>query len=145
MREIKFRIWDKKNKKMIYSDGLISYFDDDGMEHLSQEVMFADMWGNALIYHHSTGGTDDVKLVEDGILMQCVGLEDVDETEIYEGDIVEYENGNAGYGRPRHEEISRDVIPDITNHDEYVDGVQFWTEGKVLGNIHENPELLGGD
>jgi len=71
-----------------------------------------------------------------------IGLTDIDGVEMYEGDIVEYENGNAGYGRPRYQEISRDVIKSITNHDDFVDNISWWVLGKVIGNIHEHPELL---
>ena len=84
----------------------------------------------------------DERMVDPDTIGQFTGLLDKNGREIYEGDIVEYENGNAGYGRPRHQEISRDVIPNITEHDEYIDGAMWWKTGEVIGNIHDNPELL---
>ncbi len=69
---------------------------------------------------------------------QYIGIKDADGVEIYEGDIVEYENGNAGYGRPRWQEISRDIIPSLCCHDEYEDNISWWQSGKVIGNIHDN-------
>ena len=129
MREVVYRLWDKKNKKMIYSDGEISYIDDDGMEHLAQRVIFADMWGNVLIYRHSTGGTDEIELIDDGVILQFTGLEDKYGGKIYENDIVFMDDGSK-----------RQV---------FFDGGCFMPfmfsdseECEVIGNIYENPELL---
>ncbi len=123
MREIKFRAWDKQEKRFWY----------DAEKYQS----FTDLNGKSDYCGFDRFLRDDRFIVE-----QFTGLLDCQGVEIYEGDIVEYENGNAGYGRPRHEEISRDVIPELNNHDEYVDNISWWQGGAVIGNIHEHPELL---
>jgi uncharacterized phage protein (TIGR01671 family) len=76
------------------------------------------------------------------ILMQYTGLHDKNGREIYEGDIIEYENANCGYGRTRQEEINRDVVPEITQYEDIADGIVWWKNGEVIGNIYENPELV---
>jgi hypothetical protein len=110
MREIKFRAWINSEKRMVY---------DSFSVNANGEI---STWG---IFAHV-------------IVMQFTGLHDKNGKEIYEGDIVEYENNNAGYGRPRHEEISRDIIPCILEHEEY-DRKLYWVDGEVIGNIYANP------
>ena len=75
----------------------------------------------------------------DAQVMQYVGREDSEGTEVYEGDIIEYENGNAGYGRPRHEEISKYIVPHLY-HIDWDDWIWVGT-GKVIGNIYENTRV----
>ena len=88
----------------------------------------------------SVGGV--VYVVDPATVGQFTGPLDKNGKEVYEGDIIEYENGNAGYGRPREQEISRDIIPPIIDHDEYADMMVWWKMGEVIGNVHENKELL---
>ena len=133
MREIKFRAWDTVEKRMV-EDGEVMLWGNgswgayrEGNEEISPE---GDLIGN------------DPYTDQDMILMQFTGLHDKNGKEIFEGDIVEYENGNAGYGRPRHEETSRSVIPSLDDHAEYEAMSAFWKEGEVIGNVHQNKELL---
>lgn len=111
MREIRFRAWDKRNKKMI------------GPYEITKDCIC-----DILIQY----GSDNL------IWMEFIGLLDKNKKEIYEGDIIEYENGNAGYGRPRHEEISRSVVPLMTDYVEYEMMSLWWRDGKIIGNIYEN-------
>lgn len=114
----KFRAWDKEKKMMDIVGGIT--FDGDEIWEIS---FSGDCWIDASNY----------------ILMQSTGLHDVNGKEIFEGDIVKYWE-NIGYI-------------------EFYQGswVINWNDGslfdlydndnnlEVLGNIHEHPELLGGN
>ena len=110
MKEIKFRIWDKEENKMINGNDFT--FDE-----------YAPL--NDLFY-------DNSKKLD---FMQYIGLKDFDGVEIYEGDILEGENGYQGV-----------VI--FENGMFLVDtsyGIYFLNlerNIRVIGNKYENPELL---
>lgn len=73
-REIKFRAWSDSKKKMYMpTDEATAYNDPDGYF----------VAGNGLIPND---------YCEDGMLMQFTGIKDLDGKEIYEGDIVSFEN-----------------------------------------------------
>ena len=107
MREIKFRAWGGLPNRMIdnVSTGTIHIFGDKG-----EQI-------------HSSGC----------IFMQFTGILDKNGKEIYEGDILDFENSyvteicwkNNGF------RLNDDSIRSDLSH------------GLVIGNIHENPELLG--
>jgi uncharacterized phage protein (TIGR01671 family) len=73
-REIKFRIWDKKNNIFIYEW-------DASHKRLAISL-------NGLVY---SGMYDDVLPENDYTIQQYTGLKDSKEVEIYEGDLVRYE------------------------------------------------------
>jgi uncharacterized phage protein (TIGR01671 family) len=128
MKPIKFRAWHSEQNKMysaeeMGSDELTINPDGRGFVNVGRIISLS-------VYLKSM------------IPMQFTGILDKNGKEIYEGDIVEYENSNCGYGRNRSEELTKDVIPEITSHEQYIDKSIYWINGEVIGNRYENPELL---
>lgn len=78
-------------------------------------------------------------------LMQYTGLKDKNNKEIYEGDIVKL-RANHGIGVVKYyDEWGAFVVEYIKPRPLAVLGMNYYKEDiEVLGNIYENPELLGG-
>ena len=125
MREIKFRAWHKEEK--IIGEVL-------GIDILHKEIFFSNE--DVDCYEHS-----DFKDIE---LMQYTGLYDKNEKEIYEGDIVKL-RANHGIGVVKYyDEWGAFVIEYIKPRPLAVLGMNYYKENiEILGNIYENPELLG--
>ena len=125
MREIKFRAWHKEEKIM----GEVL-----GIDILHKEIFFSNE--DADCYGHT-----DFKDIE---LMQYTGLKDKNEKEIYEGDIVKLRN-NHGIGVVKYyDEWGAFVIEYVKSKPLVVLGMSYYKEDiEVIGNIYENPELLG--
>ncbi|CAK1254995.1 hypothetical protein LMG30237_ALEAABJJ_01635 [Fructobacillus tropaeoli] len=135
MREIKFREWDQ-NRHEIYGG------DIPGMSYGNRED-FDDMVGFRFAHTESIDyeGTEEFK--NKRILEQYTGLHDKNGKEIYEGDIAEWDD----FGNKRVGYVT--FCPDIqfvtANHDynfgdfAYQDTKEYLT---IIGNVHENPELL---
>lgn len=125
-REIKFRAWDKENKKMKYNITGIEYGNGDG----NINGIFID------------GDIYEIEKIE---LMQYTGLHDKNGKEIYEGDIVKKTGSKEiDIGKVIYEYDG--FIVDVMNMDRFygrVYLVEIFTE--VIGNIYDNPELLGGE
>lgn len=127
-REIKFRAWDKQNKKIV--DSFIEFVKNNGNNVMSETV----------VERNYPDGAFDI-----GDVMQYTGLKDKNGKEIFEGDILVFGNNNPI-------EVSFDngcfnvfEEPLGWNFDEVEDFNPIKTDFKyceIIGNIHENPELL---
>lgn len=118
MRDIKFRAWDDENEKMIN----VARFD------------FADytVYSHLFACEGYLGGALNV--------MQYTGLKDVDGKEIYEGDILKIWVSGYLQGSPYVVEDMREFYFEVNRDDNYYRISSY----EVIGNIHENPELLNG-
>ena len=142
MRDLKFRAWDKENQHMAYSDKhewdySFSFDGESGDLACAVNCCYYDIFGD----EH-----DDWKELDN--IMQNIGKKDINDKDIYEGDIVRHYN-----------------VPD--DKDKFVIGVVFYDEEscsfrrtdteynditycikeecvyEVIGNIYENQDLLG--
>ena len=123
MRPIKFRCWNKRTKKLVFPSSLT----------------IPQLTGDFLI---TTLGTEIVpkKEVE---LMQFTGLHDKNGKEIYEGDIVNPNSNNPRKVYWEDNTLSWLCVDGAGDGD--VDSLDYLKQYdlEVIGNIYENPELLG--
>src|SRR5690625_395079 len=143
MREIKFRAWDKTNKKMHYGVGIL---------------------GSAIYIDFN--GQKEYEEVNGHELMQYTGAKDKNGREIYEGDVVKrkYEVwganpfGNASsvlekagtyIGVVNYRPSVGFIMNSCRHYDandnfiETLSGIKIYSKhSKVIGNIYEHPELL---
>ena len=132
MRPFKFRAWDVEEKCWIPQEQLaIDAFGEGILTYEGSQ----DRWCNETIPY---------------ILMQFTGRLDKNGTEIYEGDVVEYgwliehgshETDNSGTGVVQFDEQALEYNIKPLDDREYP-SLGIVSDCKVIGNIHENPELV---
>lgn len=129
MRQIKFRAWNKHTNKMINSVAILGIWEK-----------FVTGFDRDYIHNSQDWGSQD-DFAYDFELMQFTGLQDKNGKDIYENDWVIIETIS---------DIPRKVLF-IDGGFRYITSKHFFTypmsdyridEIEVIGNIHENPELL---
>lgn len=138
MREIKFREWDQ-NRHEIYGG------DIPGMSYGNRED-FDDMVGFRFAHTELMDYEGTEEFQNKRILEQFTGLHDKNGKEIYEGDIVEFpsKRGTINFmGIVVYEKFCFNIKGFYEVFYDYPS--LAFSEGnnyEVIGNIHENPELL---
>jgi hypothetical protein len=111
-REIKYRSWDDKNKKMRYNEAIL--------------IMPS---GHCYIAEEHGGGT---KLTPVGVLMEYTGMNDASGKEVYEGDFFAKGGGVVRWVHYRF----------VVEGKDWENPLSLYYDHKVLGNIYEHKHLL---
>jgi uncharacterized phage protein (TIGR01671 family) len=143
MRTIKFRAWDKTKQMMIYPDSDIVKTHHDGS--FPPDGMEVEITMDGYAYINMQYGYESPSYLNNKlILLQFTGVTDSNDVEIYEGDIVYTEEyGEWPMVIRWHEASASFYCHDKSdNIDDHLN--MFAAKGgRVIGNIYENPELLG--
>jgi uncharacterized phage protein (TIGR01671 family) len=115
MRLIKFRFWDKRIRKM------------------SRPLALGIIYENLNEYFRSQGASDYCVDWNDIVKMQYTGLKDKNGKEIFEGDVLVYERFAQSCSGTAKTKVE---IPSIYLMRSGMKNLE------VIGNVHENPDLL---
>jgi len=147
MREIKFRAWIKPNNTGFEGEMITQ-------ESNSDWFMISNGTGFTIVEDHT-----DYLEEDQFVIMQYTGLKDKNGVEIYEGDIIAYTNllEEEKKGSIYFREGSFRLKQKTLGKNEWDGEVRMWNDGshdwysienlesfemEVIGNIHQNPELL---
>lgn len=129
MREKKFRVWDKENKKMYFQ--------------LNESPCFGLFEGDRAV------SIEDVFFYEKQRYetLQFTGLKDKNGKEIYEGDIL-IDHGDQGPVYIEYQKVQAAFVFvdkfDPSGTTIYTPTYIHYEAFEIVGNIYENPELLAG-
>jgi len=124
MREIKFRAWDGKRNRWLHN------YEDAGGCSIYGETIIMGAWMSEV-------SILDLKEVT---VEQFTGLKDKHGKEIYEGDILKFDEAEWGAGPP-----DNHMAVEWSKYEGWSAGgtCSDWEEWcEIIGNIHENPELI---
>ena len=120
-REIKFRAWDKTQKKI------------------------KEVWLNKTIDRFGITG-ENVFDNNDYVVMQFTGYKDWKGKDVYEGDIIKSINGQIEYAEVEFNNAAFWLKSFDLMYGEHHREIYHWPANRialeVIGNIYENPELL---
>lgn len=122
---LKFRVWDKSEECYV--------------DPVDCAVFYIEPNGEITIGVYNNGDVDDVIYCkEENICVeQCTGLKDKNSRLIYEGDFLINHDGNIGFIEFKNACFMLTAI-----NEDNIMSTQDWTECEVIGNIHENADLL---
>ena len=138
IRDIKFRAWHKRYKRMYE------------VLHLhANSVMNGGIWATVKGFHIITQSDIHIKIEPKDIdIMQFTGETDYNNKKIYEKDILKLQTEYYGtklthYGIVKFE-CGTFIVASKTLTDSYITFIELRDEWKVvvLGNIYDNPKLL---
>lgn len=115
--------------------------EDNGEWAYGYYVRLPDAAGSASIIHTPARNPDESNsshFIRSSTVGQYTGLTDKNGTKIFEGDIVEYEGTRYSINYLPHYARFSAVKPNT------VFCVFAYQRGEVIGNIYDNPELIGG-
>jgi uncharacterized phage protein (TIGR01671 family) len=120
MRTLKFRAWDKENKRMLWTG-----FHDRNW-YLTERN---DEKGCHCLGEKKQGDANKFEI------MQFTGLKDKNLKEIYEGDVVKHDELVGIY------EVIFKNGKFLLSDNTFLN-INLWNLSEIIGNIYENPELL---
>lgn len=146
-RKILFRGKRKDNGEWVEGDSLIKLIraEDGGVNYFMPQK--GEKITSTLDEHNNIIMIDSCLLykVDPETVGQYVGLIDKNGTKLFEGDIVKGKDGAKDrypdfYGYIGHGNGSFVIIGEAVNHYRWLD-----YEVEIVGNIHDNPDLVWGD